>query len=109
MSTRDEHRVDNPVDKFAAALSSQTPAEDRQRTRAIYLQPILCVDCPTCHSRVHPRVRTFDRHEGYDVIRGMCPFCGSVNWVFNREQERRADSPSIIQQPRKRKNYVYRA
>lgn len=56
-------------------------------SKAIFLPPILCVECPACHSRVHPRVRTFERAEGYDVVRGMCPNCGGVYWVYNREQE----------------------
>ena len=55
--------------------------------KATFLPPILCVECPGCHSRVHPRVRTFERADGYDVVRGMCPNCGGVYWVFNREQE----------------------
>ena len=81
------------VDKFAAALARKPqPTPDGravldQSIKATFLPPILCVECPACHSRVHPRVRTFERAEGYDVVRGMCPNCGGVYWVYNREQE----------------------
>ena len=81
------------VDKFAAALSRKSPPNPDGRAvldqspKATFLPPILCVECPACHSRVHPRVRTFERGDGYDVVRGMCPACGGVYWVYNREQE----------------------
>jgi hypothetical protein len=101
----------NNVDKFSAALKQNRQASQDGRTsidqapKATFLPPILCVECPSCHSRVHPRVRTFERADGYDVVRGMCPFCGGVYWVYNREQER--PSPEFTPK-QKRTSYVYR-
>lgn len=90
-----EHPVDNSVDKFAAFSYG----------RAKVLPSILCVECPTCRSLVHPRVRTFTRGEdGFDEVRGMCPFCGSINWVYNRQRERPGDGVK----PRGTVRYVYK-
>lgn len=104
------------VDKFAAALklkpsgsTSQVPSsslDGASKPKATFLPPILCVECPACHSRVHPRVRSFERGDGYDVVRGMCPSCGGVYWVYNREQERfNAPAGST---PRGSVRYVYK-
>lgn len=110
MSTSHKHSVD----KFAAALKRSASASDRggavsapRNPKATLLPPITCVTCPNCGSRVHPRVRTFTKKtDGFDEVRGMCPSCGGVYWVYNREQERfnaPAGSP-----PRGSVRYVYK-
>ena len=109
-------------DKFAAALkrkpstpvtasSPPVPASSlagASASKATFLPPILCVECPACHSRVHPRVRTFAKKaDGFDEVRGMCPNCGGVYWVYNREHERFTSAPAATP-PRSPVRYVYR-